>query len=245
MTDHSPPAPIGLQKAFWNGWNTEFNEIEIRTPSRRQAQVILGWLEAQGRQGLDLIDVGCGSGWLCPMLAGYGRVTGTDLSDEVLERARLRNPQVTFLAGDFMTLDLPLGTYDVVTSLEVLAHVADQPAFVARVAALLRPGGLLMLATQNRPVLEKYNRIAPPAEGQLRRWVDRHELRHLLAPHFEVQEIFSVHPQANRGLMRLLHSRTLNRPIRALAGDRVDRFKERIGLGWSLMALARKPMAGG
>jgi hypothetical protein len=44
----------------------------------------------------------------------------------------------------------------------------------------------------------------------------------------------------NRGIMRIVNSRTLNRPIRTVFGDRVDRLKEAAGLGWTLMALADK-----
>jgi hypothetical protein len=40
--------------------------------------------------------------------------------------------------------------------------------------------------------------------------------------------------------MRVLHSRTFNRPIRAIFGNSVEKLKEAIGLGWTLMALARK-----
>jgi 2-polyprenyl-3-methyl-5-hydroxy-6-metoxy-1,4-benzoquinol methylase len=47
--------------------------------------------------------------------------------------------------------------------------VADLQAFIAKVANLLKPGGYLMLATQNLPVPERYHRIPPPARDQLRR----------------------------------------------------------------------------
>jgi 2-polyprenyl-3-methyl-5-hydroxy-6-metoxy-1,4-benzoquinol methylase len=167
-------------------------------------------------------------------------VIGTDLSHEVLDRARARLPDVRFVAGDFMALDFGNAAFDVVTSLEVLSHVADQPAFVAKLAHHLRPGGYLMLATQNRPVLQRYNRIPPPKPGQLRHWVDKKELRDLLAREFEVIDIFSATPKANKGLMRIINSRTFNKPIRALVGRRLDRLKEAAGLGWTLMALARK-----
>lgn len=46
--------------------------------------------------------------------------------------------------------DLALGRFDLVTSMEVLEHVADKPAFVAQLAAHLAPGGLLVLSTPNR-----------------------------------------------------------------------------------------------
>jgi len=55
-----------------------------------------------------------------------------------------------------------------------------------------------MLATQNRYVLERFNRIPPPDPGQLRHWVDRRELLRLLQQGFEVLELFSVSPKANR-----------------------------------------------
>ncbi|WP_206035695.1 bifunctional 2-polyprenyl-6-hydroxyphenol methylase/3-demethylubiquinol 3-O-methyltransferase UbiG [Roseomonas sp. HF4] len=110
----------------------------------------------------------------------FGRVTAADLSDQVLARAARRVPRARFVAGDFMTLEFGEAAYDVAGSLEVLAHVANQQAFLGRIARLLRPGGHLLLATQNRPILE-LNRIPLPAPGQLRKWMDRRELRQLLA----------------------------------------------------------------
>jgi 2-polyprenyl-3-methyl-5-hydroxy-6-metoxy-1,4-benzoquinol methylase len=133
-------------------------------------------------------------------------VTGTDLSDELLAKAQVRHPNIRFVAGDFMALDFGSDPYDVAVSLEVLSHVADLEAFIAKIANLLKPGGHLKLATQNRPVLERYNRIPPPARGQLRRWVDAEELSELLRSHFDVLELYSVTPQANHGLMRIAAS---------------------------------------
>lgn len=232
--------PMEAQQRFWNDWNTAAREHHLETVSTDQADVVAGWLRGLGRNDLDILDAGCGTGWLCERLRPFGTVTGTDLSHEVLDRARARLPDVRFVSGDFMALDFGNAAFDVVTSLEVLSHVADQPAFVAKLARHLRPGGYLMLATQNRPVLQRYNRIPPPKPGQLRHWVDKKELRDLLAREFEVIDIFSATPKANKGLMRIINSRTFNKPIRALVGRRLDRLKEAAGLGWTLMALARK-----
>lgn len=236
-------APLPLQRRFWNDWNATTREIEITDISIRQAEVVSGWLNSLNRKNLEILEVGCGSGWFCPELATFGRLTATDLSDEVLERARQRLPQVSFVAGDFMALQLGSATFDVIVTLEVLSHVADQRAFVEKLFQHLRPGGYLMMATQNRFVLEHYNRIPPPAPGQIRHWVDRRELRDLLEGRFEVERIFAVTPKANRGPMRLVTSRKLNWPFRLLFGDRLERVKESLGLGWTLMVLARKPTA--
>ena len=234
---------LDAQRRFWNYWNAAHRETGVDPVCERQADIVTGWLRQARRRDLDLLEVGCGTGWLCPLLTPFGRVTGTDLSDEVLARARERMPDVTFVAGDFMALDFGEARFDAIVTFEVLSHVTDQPAFLSRLARHLRPGGELMLATQNRPVLERLNRVAPPDPGQIRRWVDADELGALLRRDFDVLELFSVFPRSNRGIMRIVHSRTFNLPIRAILGDKVDRMKEAAGLGWTLMARARRRQA--
>jgi 2-polyprenyl-3-methyl-5-hydroxy-6-metoxy-1,4-benzoquinol methylase len=238
MTSNSAPGTI-LQQQFWDRWNSDTREQQRDEVSERQRREVVGWLEAIERRDLDIIDVGCGTGWLEEHLLTFGRVTGTDLSDRVLQRAATRVPDAHFVAGDFMTLDFEKASFDVVVSLEVLSHVADQAAFLGRLADLLRPRGYLMLATQNRPILE-LNDIPPPAPGQLRRWVDRHELAGLLKADFEVLRLYTVTPRARRGLLRLLNSSKLNSVVRRVSGDRFDRLKEGLGLGWTIMALAQR-----
>jgi 2-polyprenyl-3-methyl-5-hydroxy-6-metoxy-1,4-benzoquinol methylase len=253
--------PISLQQRFWNDWNASNREDAVDGVAVRQAEVVCAWLGSLGRRDLDIVEVGCGAGWFCPELARYGRVTGTDLSNEVLARVQHRTPNVTFISGDFMHLDFGLRAFDVVVTLEVLSHVADQQAFLTKLASHLRPGGHLMMATQNRFVLQYLNRIGPPAPGQLRRWVDKRELRALLEPQFEVLELFSVTPRLARGTIGLIKSKLGWRghavaddqtkgPAersghQARFGDRTRRWMvaqlEAMGLGWTLMALARKP----
>ena len=229
------------QRAAWNEWNAAYREQARDVVSNRQAQVIQDWLTARAVNDAELIDVGCGAGWMCERLLRFGRVTGTDWADEVVERARQRLPEVNFIVGDFFALSIPSGRFDVAVSLEVLSHVADQPAFIARIADLLRPGGLLMLATQNRPVLERWTAIGGPTPGQLRRWVDAPKLRSLLGASFDIIELTSIHPVGDQGLLRLVNSRKINRALALVCGQqRIDRVKERCLLGHTLMVLARK-----
>ena len=136
-------APISLQQDFWNSWNAECREIEIQDSCRRQAEIILGWFESMGRRDLKILEVGCGAGWLCPQLAKYGKVMGTHLSDDVLARSRKRFPEVDYVAGDFMELDFGRGTFDVVVTVKVLSHVADQEAFVRKMNRISAPPGAL------------------------------------------------------------------------------------------------------
>lgn len=208
--------PISDQAASWNAWNSESRgdwtgSSNLNSTSRRQAEVVESTIAALNRNSLDLIEIGCGTGWLCDRLSRFGRVTGTDLSEEVLRKASEKWPAIRFISGDFFTLDLQPESFDVVVTLEVLSHVADQRDFVARLAKLLKPGGMLLLATQNRPVLERWSAIGDPIPGQIRNWVGVAQLRTLLRDHFTSLQIESVVPVGDQGLLRIVNSTKLNR----------------------------------
>jgi 2-polyprenyl-3-methyl-5-hydroxy-6-metoxy-1,4-benzoquinol methylase len=233
--------PLEAQREMWNRWNAQHRERSQGEVSRRQAAVVEQWLEALGRTDLKLIDIGCGAGWMCERLLRFGFVTGTDLADDVLVRARERTPEAEFLAGDFMQLALHAASYDVAVSLEVLSHIPDQPAFIERIAQLLRPGGLLLLATQNRRILERSSDIGMPLPGQIRRWVDARELRRLLQPSFEILEMTSLFPRGDQGLLRLVNSMKVNRVLDLVASrEFIENAKERLLLGHTLMVRARR-----
>lgn len=234
---------LSQQRSYWDSWNAENREQAQSEVSRDQRDKAIAWLNRFCRHDLDILEVGCGAGWLCPWLKPYGRVTATDLAPEVLARAQKRITDVRFISGDFMTLDLPGESFDVVVTLEVLSHVGDHSAFVAKLAAVLRPGGALIMATQNRPVLEKHNALQAPQPGQLRKWFDRHELETLLSRHFEISEIQTLTPIAGKGPLRLLAGRQTRRLWRALSGRALENALASRGLGWTLMVRAQKPGA--
>ena len=103
--------------------------------------------------GRRALDVGCGAGLLCEPLARLGAdVTGVDAAEENIAAASL-HAQGSGLAIDYRCGDvgqLGLAGYDLVTSMEVIEHVADKAAFVAALEAALAPGGLMILSTPNR-----------------------------------------------------------------------------------------------
>jgi 2-polyprenyl-6-hydroxyphenyl methylase/3-demethylubiquinone-9 3-methyltransferase len=97
-------------------------------------------------------DIGCGAGLLAEPLARLGAaVTGIDAAPENIAAARAhamgQGLEIDYRVGGVEALD---GRYDLVTSLEVVEHVADPAAFVAGLAAAVAPGGLLILSTPNR-----------------------------------------------------------------------------------------------
>jgi 2-polyprenyl-6-hydroxyphenyl methylase/3-demethylubiquinone-9 3-methyltransferase len=104
-------------------------------------------------EGKKAADVGCGAGLLAEPLARLGaEVTGVDASPETIEAARdhalLQGLAIDYRVGSVEALEA--ASCDLVTSLEVVEHVADVRAYVHGLAAALKPGGLLILSTPNR-----------------------------------------------------------------------------------------------
>ncbi|MGQ7829987.1 bifunctional 2-polyprenyl-6-hydroxyphenol methylase/3-demethylubiquinol 3-O-methyltransferase UbiG [Altererythrobacter sp. Z27] len=103
--------------------------------------------------GRSALDVGCGAGLVCEPLARWrADVTGVDASAENVgvasAHAQGAGLDIRYMAGELASLDL--GTFDLVTSFEVVEHVANKRAFVAALAESVATGGLLVLSTPNR-----------------------------------------------------------------------------------------------
>lgn len=101
--------------------------------------------------GRTALDVGCGAGLLAEPLARLGAaVTGLDASPELIaaarEHARASGLEIDYRAGELRTMQ---GTFDLVTCMEVIEHVADPAAFVRDLAKRVAPDGLLILSTPN------------------------------------------------------------------------------------------------
>lgn len=127
---------------------------------RRQIDLHFGSAETSMKPlaGKSALDVGCGAGLLCEPLARLGAaVTGVDAAVENIAAAKahaaLSGLPIDYRAGELAAQQL--GRFDLVTSMEVIEHVTDPAAFVAGLAAHLKPDGLLILSTPNRTAASK------------------------------------------------------------------------------------------
>ena len=102
-----------------------------------------------------IVDVGCGTGQMCLYLARADRVVvGADLTRASLRlgaaaAARFKLSRVQFVETDLRHPGLKPGAFDVVFSSGVVHHTADPRAAFARLAALARPGGVVVLGVYN------------------------------------------------------------------------------------------------
>ena len=98
-----------------------------------------------------VLDVGCGSGLpLARELAGAGHaVTGVDINEVQVRRARELVPEAEFVRADAASLDFPVESFDAVVSFYALIHLPqdEQQELLRKVAGWLRPGGWFVCTT--------------------------------------------------------------------------------------------------
>jgi 2-polyprenyl-3-methyl-5-hydroxy-6-metoxy-1,4-benzoquinol methylase len=100
--------------------------------------------------GRRVLDVGCSSGYLAEPLSERGNtIVGIELDPAAAREAERFCERV--LVGDVETMELPLepGSFDVVLCGDVVEHLRDPVASLARLRPLLKPGGRLVLSTPN------------------------------------------------------------------------------------------------
>ena len=148
-----------LARDWWNpkGPMASLHQVNpVRLAFIRQA-IDAHWPEAKASPkplaGKSALDIGCGAGLVCEPLARLGAaVTGVDAAAENVSAAAAHAEgvglDIRYMAGEVAGLDI--GTFDLVTCVEVIEHVADKPAFLRDVAARLAPDGLLVMSTPNR-----------------------------------------------------------------------------------------------
>jgi 2-polyprenyl-6-hydroxyphenyl methylase / 3-demethylubiquinone-9 3-methyltransferase len=161
-------------------------------------------------EGLSLLDVGCGGGLIAEPMRRLGfEVTAVDASAENIGTARAHAAQqgldIAYRAATVEQMEAEgAGPFDVVLTMEVIEHVADPEAFIRSCSRLVKPGGMMVVATLNRTL--KSLALGKVAAEYVLRWVPAgtHDWRQFLKPD-EIRLMLSQEPVAVSGPYGLVY----------------------------------------
>ncbi len=150
-----------LAREWWNPAGKfktlhKFNPVRLRY-IRDHAAAHFGRdpRDARCLEGLKLLDIGCGGGLLCEPMAHLGvEVTGADPTPVNIEVARLHATEsgldIDYRAETAEALRDAGERFDIILNMEVVEHVADVGLFLDACAEMVKPGGMMFVATLNR-----------------------------------------------------------------------------------------------
>ena len=144
--------------------------------------------------GLTLLDIGCGGGLLTEPMTRLGfAVTGIDPSERNIGTAKAHAAtsglDIAYRTAAAESLAAEDARFDVVLNMEVVEHVADLRAYLRACAKLVRPGGIMVVATLNKTLkslalakigAEYVLRWLPPGTHDWNRFVAPADLRRML-----------------------------------------------------------------
>ena len=191
LDDATPPSSIYEAEDWWGGSVRGLRQLRKLVPTRLAYldEVVPAW------RGLDVLDLGCGGGFMAEPLARRGAtVVGVDPCPQAVVAAA-RHAHATSLAIDYRVgrgEALPLAAHaaDVVVCVDVLEHVDNLGRVLAEIRRVLRPGGLLMFDTINSTRLatfvivtmaERVLRLLPAGTHNPARFIAAADLRARLA----------------------------------------------------------------
>lgn len=158
--DAAPPPrpPDAYVRSLFDAYAAEFDRHLVEVLHYRAHEQVARLLRRDGRRFAALLDLGCGTGLLAPLLApAAGRIDGVDLSPPMLHEARRRGLYSALDAADLSghLQRTPL-RYDAVAAADVFIYVGALEPVFAGVARVLEPGGLFAFSVERADAADDF-----------------------------------------------------------------------------------------
>ena len=152
--------------------------------------------DEQPLQGLSILDVGCGGGILAESLAKLGaNVSGIDVVERNIAIARHHSEnaglEISYQLDTVESLAKGESQFDVVLNMEVVEHVTGLEGFMESSCRLLKPGGMMFVATINRTLIAGL--VAIVGAEHILRWMPKgtHRLDMFRKP-AEIRDLLAI-----------------------------------------------------
>jgi SAM-dependent methyltransferase len=135
-------------------YTTEITSENIPSDNPIHQRLLKPYVVARDIVRGDVIEVGCGEGRGIPLiLPAASSYTAIDKLGPVINELKQKYPSAKFYEGNIPPMPLfPEGSFDFVISFQVIEHIANDHLFVKELHRVLRPGGMAILTTPNRPL---------------------------------------------------------------------------------------------
>lgn len=136
---------------FYNKTATGFSEEFLK--DRKESEILKKFYKCFSLGGTSkprILDVGCGAGYDSKVLCSLGaKVMGIDISENLIQIAKIHVPNCRFVVGDITESMTALGSFDGISCLATLVHVDVQKMKTTfdNFAEILRPSGLLLVSS--------------------------------------------------------------------------------------------------
>jgi 2-polyprenyl-3-methyl-5-hydroxy-6-metoxy-1,4-benzoquinol methylase len=119
-----------------------------REEATKRSESLFNEIEKIAKPG-SVLDIGCAAGFFLETAQKHGwQPHGIEISDYAARHAR-ENLFLDVVTGDFVTLDLPAGNFDLVLMMDVIEHLTSPKKGLVKANSVLKPGGLLVIETPN------------------------------------------------------------------------------------------------
>lgn len=93
----------------------------------------------------EVVDVGCGYGWLLDNFTTASRLCGSDISEHAIAVAKNRHADREYQQADLLEGPPFDGTFDIVLAVNLIEHLTDPAAGVESIRALCHPGSIVLV----------------------------------------------------------------------------------------------------
>lgn len=135
-------------------YTTEITSESIPSDNPIHQRLLKAYVVAAGYVQGNLLEVGCGEGrgidLLLPKISSYSAI---DKIEPVINSLQKKYPQGKFIRGNIPPLSVfESDSFDSIVSFQVIEHIKDDALFLKEIYRVLKPGGLALLTTPNKPL---------------------------------------------------------------------------------------------
>lgn len=181
-----------VKNSVWNKPNPNAEELLRWNIIEGFVKYVQDNYDRSTTEKFDILDLGCGRGWLTFLLSKYGNIVGIEPVKPVINYAKKMFPNIKFICGTTKKLihnKKEFNTYDLIVSSEVIEHIPDEEKdkFIEDISKLLKDKGFLIITTPRKDAQEQWNAYMKP-DQPIEDWISEEELETLI-----VQKSFLKH----------------------------------------------------